>query len=63
MSTQEAPAKTKLGIAIIDGAVGLAMQAPDQEAVAVILTAREADGLAGRLRKAANDLRASEARR
>ncbi len=61
MTTTDAPT-TECAIAIIDGKLYLALRAPGTVAQAVLLTSREADALAGRLRKAASDLRASEAR-
>ncbi len=60
MSTTEAT--TECAIAIIDGRLYLALREPGAAAQAVLLSPREADALAGRLRKAASDLRASEAR-
>lgn len=53
---------TECAIAIIDGRIGLALKEPDREAIAVVLSPREADRLASRLRKAASDLRAAKAR-
>ena len=52
-------AKTKVTLAVLDDALVLAMRAPTHDTVAVAMSAREADHLAGRLRKATSELRSS----
>lgn len=55
--------RAECAIAIIDGELFLALREPGNPAQPVRLTPREADALAGRLLRAAGDLRAIEARR
>lgn len=54
--------QTELTLALADDRIVMVLTAPTDGSHGIAMTAREADKLAGRLRKAANDVRSAQAR-